>query len=84
MKVISDAVNREDSYILKTSGVDATGCIQIRDGENDGKISLSISNDINEIYKIKNILEKENFRTKSLKKSRNFCEKNGLMDINRN
>ena len=48
VKVISDAVNREDSYILKTSGVDATGCIQIRDGENDGKVSLAISNDINE------------------------------------
>ena len=48
VKVISDAVNREDSYVLKTSGVDATGCIQIRDGESDGKISLTISNDVNE------------------------------------
>ena len=48
VKVISDAVNREDSYILKTSGVDATGCIQIRDGESDGKVSLTISNDVNE------------------------------------
>jgi hypothetical protein len=48
VKVISDAVNREDSYVLKTSGVDATGCIQIRDGESDGKVSLTISNDINE------------------------------------
>jgi hypothetical protein len=48
VKVISDAVNREESYVLKTSGVDATGCIQIRDGENDGKVSLTISNDVNE------------------------------------
>jgi hypothetical protein len=28
--------------------VDATGCIQIRDGESDGEISLTISNDVNE------------------------------------
>ena len=46
VKVISDAVKREDSYVLKTSGVDATGCIQIRDGESDGKISISISNSV--------------------------------------
>ena len=46
VKVISDAVKREDSYVLKTSGVDATGCIQIRDGESDGKISISVSNSV--------------------------------------
>lgn len=46
VKVISDAVKREDSYVLKTSGVDATGCIQIRDGESDGKISISVSNGV--------------------------------------
>lgn len=46
VKVISDAVKREDSYVLRTSGVDATGCIQIRDGESDGKISISISNSV--------------------------------------
>ena len=39
------------------------------------------NSDINEIYKLKNFLEKENFKTKNLQKSRNFCEKNGLMDI---
>lgn len=46
VKVISDAVKREESYVLKTSGVDATGCMQIRDGESDGKISISVSNSV--------------------------------------
>ena len=46
VKVISDSVEREESYVLKTSGVDATGCIQIRDGESDGKISITISNSV--------------------------------------
>jgi len=46
VKVISDAVAREKSYVLKTAGVDATGCMPIRNGESDGKISLTISNDI--------------------------------------
>jgi hypothetical protein len=46
VKVLNDAVSREDSYVLKTSGVDVNGCIPIRDGESEGKISLSISNDV--------------------------------------
>jgi hypothetical protein len=46
VKVISDAVAREESYVLKTAGVDATGCMPIRNGEGDGKISLTIANDI--------------------------------------
>lgn len=46
VKVISDAVAREKSYVLKSAGVDATGCLPIRNGESDGKISLTISNDI--------------------------------------
>jgi hypothetical protein len=46
VKVISDAVAREESYVLKTAGVDATGCIPIRSGESDSKISLTIANDI--------------------------------------
>jgi hypothetical protein len=39
------------------------------------------NSDFNEIYKLKNLLEKENSKNKNLQKSRNFCEKNGLMDI---
>jgi hypothetical protein len=44
IKVISDSVDRASSYTLKTSGVDVNGCIFIRDGESQGKISLQITN----------------------------------------
>jgi hypothetical protein len=46
VKVLNDSVSREASYVLKTSGVDANGCIPIRDGESEGKISLSIGNSV--------------------------------------
>lgn len=46
IKVISDSVERASSYALKTSGVDVDGCIFIRDGESDGKISVSVSNSV--------------------------------------
>ncbi len=46
IKVISDSVDRQDSYSLKTSGVDANGCIPIRDGESEGKISIEIGNSV--------------------------------------
>lgn len=46
VKVISDSVDRQDSYSLKTSGVDVNGCIPIRDGESDGKISIQIGNSV--------------------------------------
>jgi len=46
IKVISDSVDRANSYTLKTSGVDVNGCIYIRDGESDGKISLQITNSV--------------------------------------
>ncbi len=39
------------------------------------------NSNFNEIYKIQNLIEKENFKTKNLQKSKKFCEKNGLMEI---
>ena len=46
VKVISDSVDRSASYGLKTSGVDVNGCIFIRDGESQGKISIQVTNDV--------------------------------------
>jgi hypothetical protein len=46
VKVISDSVDRAASYGLKTSGVDVNGCIFIRDGESQGKISIQVTNDV--------------------------------------
>jgi hypothetical protein len=46
IKVISDSVDRASSYALKTSGVDVNGCIFIRDGESQGKISLQVTNSV--------------------------------------
>jgi hypothetical protein len=46
IKVISDSVDRAGSYALKTSGVDVNGCIFIRDGESQGKISLQVTNSV--------------------------------------
>lgn len=45
VKVVNDSVSREDSYLLKTAGVDATGCMPIRDGE-ESAIEFTISNDV--------------------------------------
>ena len=46
VKVINDSVDRADAYTLKTSGVDANGCIPIRDGDSEGKISLQVANSV--------------------------------------
>ena len=46
VKVVSDSVDRAASYGLKTSGVDVNGCIFIRDGESQGKISIQVTNDV--------------------------------------
>lgn len=46
IKVISDSVDRASTYALKTSGVDVNGCIFIRDGESQGKISLQVTNSV--------------------------------------
>jgi hypothetical protein len=42
-------------------------------------------NNFNEIYNLKNLIEKENFKiSKNLEKSKKFCEKFGLLNLTEN
>lgn len=52
VKVISDAVLRDDEYQLKTAGVDATGCMQLRDGE-EGEIEFTVSNSVTAVSDVR-------------------------------
>ena len=45
LKIVADAVSREESYVLKVQGISADGCIPLRDGDT-GKVSLSVTNSV--------------------------------------